>query len=282
MRAVLVFCEGSHDVTFTQRSLGAVVQCRWVEKPIRDLPSPFGVSRTVGKGLIVSQLERVFGDLTLQGAAYPPLPSFEAIVEDTASKTMFVLIRTNGKDQVDAVHNLLKYLYDTFDDTLVDTYDVGEYATAFLFDSNAVGMTATINDFRQRYNNHFGDLSGVDHGTWITTDVSPVGCFIFHRGTDDRTGTLEDHLAPMAEAEWPKRYAKAHSFIHDNTKDSDEVSRNDASQLKAVITAAGQFRVPGAGLTHVIGRGGLSKTAFEESSMSRELVAFLMATPWAG
>ena len=192
-----------------------------------------------------------------------------------------MLIRIKGKDQVDTVQKLLKDLHDIFHDSPVDTYDVSKYAVAFLFDANAVGMTATINDFRQRYDNHFGGLSGVDPGTWITTDVSPVGCFIFHNGTDDRTGTLEDHLAPMAKAEWPDRYTKAHAFIHDNMKDSDEVSRNRASQLKAVITTTGQFCVPGAGLPHVIRRGGLSKTVFEESSLSKELVAFLMATPWS-
>lgn len=283
MRAVLVFCEGSHDVTFTQRSLGAIAQCKWVSKSIRELPSPFGRSPTASKGLLATRLERRgIEDLNLQMATHPPLPSFEAIVEDTASKTMFMLIRTNGKDQVDPVHNLLRDLQDTFDETLVDTYDVAEYAAAFLFDANAVGVTATIDDFRQRYNNHFGDLSGVDHGTWDTTKISPVGCFVFHDRNDDQTGTLEDHLAPMVNTEWPDRYAKAYDFINDYSNESDKVSGSGASQLKAVITAAGQFRVPGAGLTQVIGRGGLSKAVFEESSLSQELVAFLMADPWAG
>ena len=215
-------------------------------------------------------------------ATHPPLPSFEAIVEDTSSNTMFMMIRTSGKDQVDPVHNLLRDLHDTFDETLVDTYDVAEYAAAFLFDANAVGMTTTIDDFRQRYNNHFGDLSGVDHGTWGTTEISPVGCFVFHDRSGDRTGTLEDQLAPMADTEWPDRYAKAHAFIDNNMDESDKVYGSRASQLKAVITAAGQFRVPGAGLTQVIGRGGLPKAVFEESSLSKELVAFLMAAPWAG
>ena len=283
MRAVLVFCEGSHDVAFTQRSLGAVAQCKWVSKSIRELPSPFGKSPTASKGLLATRLERRgIEDLNLQMATHPPLPSFEAIVEDTASKTMFMLIRTSGKYQVDPVHDLLRDLQDTFDETLVDTYDVAEYAAAFLFDANTVGMTATIDDFRQRYDNHFGDLSGVDHGTWDTTEISPVGCFVFHDRNDDRTGTLEDHLAPMVNTEWPDRYAKAYDFINDYSNESDKVSGSGASQLKAVITAAGQFRVPGAGLTQVIGRGGLSQAVFEESSLSQELVAFLMAAPWAG
>ena len=279
MRAVLVFCEGSHDVVFTTRSLGAVAHCKWVSKPIRELPTPFGVSKTVHKGLIARRLERrVFENLTLQDAAHSPLPSFEAVVEDTASKTMFVLICTHGKDQMGAVQDLLTDLHDIFNGE--PRYDVSEYAVAFLFDADAIGMVETINVFRERYEPHFGDLSAVDHGKWAKTDTSPVGCFVFHKGTDDETGTLEDHLAPMTIAAWPDRYAKAYDFIHDNRNDSDSVSLSRASQLKAVITAAGQFRAPGDGLTHVIGRDGLSSTAFEESSLCKELVDFLKATPW--
>jgi len=283
LRAVLVFCEGYHDVVFTARSLGAVAQCNLVKKQIRELPSPFGPSDTARKGLLATRLERRdIEDLNLQMAAHPPLPSFDAIVEDTAADTMFMLVRTHGKDRVKAVQELLEELRVIFDRTLVDTYKVTEYAIAFLFDANSIGMVKTINCFRKRYTDDFGDLSRVDHGKWTTTEVSPVGCFVFHTESTDKTGTLDDHLASMAKTEWPGRYTKAHTFIDDNRKESDRVSRSGPRRLKAVITAAGQFRVPGAGLTQVIGCGGLPKTVFEESSLSRDLVAFLKATPWAG
>ena len=52
MKAVLVFCEGHHDVVFAQRSLGAHGGCEWVDKPINELPSPFGRSRVANRGLI--------------------------------------------------------------------------------------------------------------------------------------------------------------------------------------------------------------------------------------
>ena len=283
MKAVLVFCEGHHDVVFAARSLSVVARCSLVKKQIRELPSPFGPGDTARKGLLATRLERRdIEDLNLQVAAHPPLPSFDAIVEDTVAGTMFMLVRTHGKDRVKAVQGLLADLRVIFDRTLVDTYDVAEYAIAFLFDANAIGMVKTINCFRQRYTDDFGDLSGVDHGKWTTTEVSPVGCFVFHTESTDKTGTLDDHLASMARAEWPDRYVKAHAFVRDNKKESDRVSRSGARQSKAVITAAGQFHVPGAGLTQVIGCRGLSKTVFEESVLSKDLVAFLKATPWAG
>jgi len=42
MKAVMVFCEGRHDIVFTQRSLGVLGNCKWVDKPLKKLPSPFG------------------------------------------------------------------------------------------------------------------------------------------------------------------------------------------------------------------------------------------------
>ena len=42
MRAVLVFCEGTHDVVFITRSLGQLAGCTWVKLPIEQLPTPFG------------------------------------------------------------------------------------------------------------------------------------------------------------------------------------------------------------------------------------------------
>ena len=76
MKAVLVFCEGYHDVVFAQRSLGAHGDCEWVDKPIGGLPSPFGsAGRVARKGLIATRFERqAIDELRLRNAARPPLP----------------------------------------------------------------------------------------------------------------------------------------------------------------------------------------------------------------
>lgn len=44
MKAVFVFCEGNHDVTFIVRSIGNVQKenATWVGDPIGKLPSPLG------------------------------------------------------------------------------------------------------------------------------------------------------------------------------------------------------------------------------------------------
>lgn len=131
MKAVLIFCEGRHDVVFVQRSLGAHGGCDWVRKSIGDLPAPFGRSDVAKKGLIAGLYERTsFEDLSLQSAAHPPLPCFESVVENTTTGTMYFMVRAHGQDQSESILNMLQAL-----DLLIEeppgTFDVSEYAAAF-------------------------------------------------------------------------------------------------------------------------------------------------------
>ena len=281
MKAVLVFCEGYHDVVFAQRSLGAHGGCQWVGKPIRELPSPFGRSRVARKGLIATRIEQhTIEDLSLQAAVHPPLPCFESVVEDSASDIIFFVVRAHGKDQSEPILDLLHTLDITVSNEPVGTFDVSEYAAAFLFDANGEGVTATLADFRARYAAYFGDLSNLQHGTWLTDTATPVGCFVFHKSAEEHTGTLEDHLAPMAASAWPERYAEAESFV-DSTRDAcDKVSSNEAERLKALVTVTGQFDHPGGPMSIIIGRNGIPQKQFEESVVSAQLAGFLTQTPW--
>ena len=62
MKAVLVFCEGYHDVVFAQRSLGAHGGCEWVGRPIRELPTPFGSDKVARKAFIAKRVARGYQD----------------------------------------------------------------------------------------------------------------------------------------------------------------------------------------------------------------------------
>ena len=214
MKALLVFCEGRHDVVFAQRSLGAHGGCEWVDKLIGDLPSPFGRSTVARKGLIAGQFEQhALENLSLRDAAHPPLPCFESIVQNTATDTMFFMVRAFGQDQSDPILDLLQVLDVTIADEPVGTFDVSEYAVAFLFDANGEGVTLTLARFRERYGEHFGGLGNLEHSGWVADTTVPIGCFVFHRGAEDQEGTLEDHLVPMVRETWPARYEGAERFV---------------------------------------------------------------------
>ena len=281
MKAVLVFCEGRHDVVFAQRSLGAHGGCVWVDKHLGELPSPFGPGGVATKGLIARHFEQhALEDLTLQAATHPPLPCFESIVENTATDTMFFMVRVHGQDRSEPVVELLTSLDVTIGQEPSGMFDVSEYAAAFLFDANGEGVTATLAGFRNHYGAHFGDLSNLEHGEWVRDTTVPVGCFVFHKSTDDQTGTIEDHLAPMVERAWPDRYTGAERFLEEKRHDGDKVSSNEAERLKAIITVTGQFDHPGDPMSIIIGRTGIPPAQFEESPMSAELAEFLTRTPW--
>ena len=181
---------------------------------MKDLPSPFGAIRdTSRKGLTARRFERDVDSLTLRSATYPPLPQFEPAMLDEEAGIIFLPVRANGKNQVAAVIDLLEDIDASMG---VDGVDVSEYAVAFLFDADAIGLTATLEVFRDDYGEHFGDLSELEHAKWVATATCPVGVFVFHRTEADETGTLEDHLAPMIESIWPDRYASTRGFIDDN------------------------------------------------------------------
>ena len=160
------------------------------------------------------------------------------------------------------------------------TFEVSEYAVAFLFDANGEGVTPTLAGFRDRYGAHFGDLTNIEHGVWVDSTTVPVGCFVFHKGDGDQAGTMDDHLAPMVQLAWPGRYAEAERYIDDNRDDGDKVSNSEAERLKAIITVTGQFNHPGDPMSVIIGRTGLPSEQFDASPICAELAGFLAQTPW--
>lgn len=278
MKAVLVICEGRHDIIFVQRSLGAIAGCDWFKGTIRELPSPFGqVRRRSEKGLVARRIEREVDDLTLRSAASSTLPQFVSAVEDKTAQTIFVLIRANGKEQVDAVIDMLQDLDASLE---AGPMEISHYATAFLFDADDEGLAATLTTFRKGYCDHFGDLSAADHAVWVEAPTCHVGAFVIHKSPSDQTGTLEDHLAPLALAAWPSHFKAASAFINDGRQAGEAVSKGEANRLKGVITSTGQFQHPGAPLSAIIDREGIPREHFKTCGLSNDLVRFLRAVPW--
>ena len=158
-------------------------------------------------------------------------------------------------------------------------FDITEYATAFVFDADTEGVDATIQTFQPRYSAQFGDLTSLNHGQWSPSLTTSLGIFVFHN-PDDKTGTLEDHLGPMAAEAWPLQFSEAEAFIDAHRGSNDKVSSKSSERMKAIITATGQFNHPGDPMSVILGRNGLPKQVFEASSLSRELAEFLTRPPW--
>ena len=250
----------------------------------RRPPTPFGPGGAAGTGLIARQFERQeIESAKLQAAAHPEPPFFASIVERVSASTIYFLVNALGKNRSKPNLALLEKTYNAVhgvNEVSPDTFEVSEYAVAFLFDANSEGVSATLSEFCKGYDNHFGGLSNIRHGRWVTSTSVPVGCFVFHEGPRKEQGTLEHHLAPMVKADSPERYAAAERFIDQSRRGDDEVSKDKAKRLKAVITATGQFKLPGAAMSAVIDRKSIPAEMYKGSELSRELAGFLSGTPW--
>ena len=214
MKAVLVFCEGKHDVVFAWRSLRILDKCSPMNRAVKDLPTPFGANGAAREGFIASRFRQLQSeDLNLAEMTRPPSPSIEGILENADRKTIFIFVNTNGKDKRKDVIDMLRFLDEIFEEADEGEFDISKYACAFLLDADEQGMAQTLEEFRKGYGAYFGDISQMEHAKWLPGGNVPVGCFVFYdEGSERKTGTLETHLAPIAKAAWPERFAAAISI----------------------------------------------------------------------
>lgn len=285
MKAVFVFCEGNHDITFVVRSLGQVAGATWVSDPIGKLPSPLGpVSDPASPAKpkvesIISKRysNRTLDDLQLKAAAHAPPPSFEAIIK--TNDTIYVLIRCHGDgaaksaiDLIEDVYSLLNPAYGT---------DVKEIAAAFLFDADE-----SLSDREAAFGvEYIGILSGVaapKHSEWVKGSIL-IGLYVFHDQIGQK-GTLDELIAPLIEAEWKARWDGANLYLNTHLQAADPVNAKRSEWLKAQINVTGQFLFPGDPMSVVIGkprgnRPGLPDVHFVGAE-SQSLVRFLRAVPW--
>lgn len=284
MKAVFVFCEGNHDITFAARSLGQVGGATWLGRPIKDLPSPLGEvpdpgqPKPIQRSFIASRYSgRTLDGLRLQAAAHPPPPAFMAVLSlgPTGGQSVYVLLRCSGDSAALASATLLE----EFRFQLLPNVptDIKEYAAAFLFDADG-SLADREAAFARDYSALFGASGAPTHGLWVKGKDFPVGLYVFH-DHQTKTGTLEDVLAPMVQMEWPARWAAADNYLTAHSTPADPVSKKTAEKLKAHISITGQFVAPGDPMSEVIGRDVLPDTHFTGGE-SKTLVTFLQGVPW--
>jgi hypothetical protein len=280
MKAVFVFCEGNHDVTFVVRSLGQVAKAAWVGDPIGKLPSPLGpVSDPANptkpklESLIAKRYSnRTLNDLRLQAAAHAPPPAFEAIVK--TNDTIYVLIRCHGDGAAQAAIDLLADVNAVLNPAFGT--DMKEIAAAFLFDADE-SLFQRESTFASEYAALLHGVSPPTHGGWVK-GTHRVGLYVFHDQANKK-GTLEELLAPLVSTEWNARWQGADSYLNAYAQPADPEKEKRAEWLKAQINVTGQFLFPGDPMTQVLSRNGLPASYFDGRE-SKQLVAFLQGVPW--
>lgn len=285
MKAVLVFCEGNHDVTFVARSLGQVANAAWVGEPIRRLPSPLGPvpdltnpSKPKLESLIAKRYSsRTLDDLRLQAAAHAPPPAFEAIVK--TNDTLYVLIRCHGDGAAQSAIDLLADMNALLNPAFGT--DVKEFAAAFLFDADE-SLSQREATFASEYASLLQGASAPKHGQWVK-GTDRIGLYVFHDQTSQQ-GTLEELLAPLVAAQWGARWQGADTYLSSHAQQADPVRTKRAEWLKAQINVTGQFLFPGDPMSVVISKPKGTKPGLPDNHFigteSQSLVRFLQGVPW--
>lgn len=306
MKFVIILCEGYDDIVFIERSLGANAQCERIKKTIGELPAPFGPQKeTIQKGLVYNSLvRRDFLTENLTETNKSIVPSFERFLENKKANTTYVIMQMRGKALNDKVLGFLNYLPLAFgarEGKQLGSYRISEgYAVALVCDADS-DVNDTIKKYQEDIKKHFKIKIEDEfiHGKWSKIEEMPFGIFVFHsdleNNNNDQTGTLENATFPLLQQAWKNRINVTESFIDENTQNDDEISIEKlltkeglspkekeerllaikVKRLKAIITAAGQFKNPGSSLSGMFHRDFISKKFFQESKVSVALAEFL-------
>lgn len=288
MRAVLVFCEGNHDVAFATRSLGALADAEFIDKPIRELPTPLSARpnpknplQPIYSGIIADRYHgRKVEDRRLRYAGHAPTPTFEALVRIPVEGTLYVMLRCNGNGAASEVLSLVEGMRSL----MRIGSEVDALGLAVIQDADDQGIDGCEAKFSSDYAACFesGSEGAPRHEHWVRGKHEPVGLFVFHDpSSPTRAGTLEDALAPMVHEQWPEKWAGADAYLRKHAEPTDQIHHGPADHKKAQIGVTGQFMFPGGPMTEVIGNRerGLSRERFM-GPVSRALVEFLRAVPW--
>jgi hypothetical protein len=255
IKALLIFCEGSHDVTFVGQVFKRCLGFQKVEWKFSDYPAPFNalfktsVQNYAAKDLSLDMADKFF------------LPDCVFKKEDN----LILVFNAGGGSQVDKIKKLLKNFLTLFvqsaifPDNAADIVKEANYL--FLYDADHIGTTTLFNKIKQDFN------SIDDETTWSFADWNflnnSFGAIAENKaayiwGADTQSGTLEDILLPMFEEDQRDIVDKAISFVDSaftweiNSSDKARKISQIAKRKKAIITCVGQNKCPSYSLAVIL------------------------------
>jgi hypothetical protein len=281
MEALLVFCEGPHDVAFIQQALKICLNFEKVTWKFSEYPSPFNsLFKTSVKN-------HAADDLSLDMAHKFFLP-------DSVWKKDEVLIlvfNTGGKSQTEKVKSLLKSFLTlleqakTFPENSASIITQAKYL--FLYDADHIGTAALFNEIKQSFS-IIEDENSWSFDDWIFLNKHPFGAVSGDKAayiwcTNPENGTLEDMILPMLEKDQENLIEKVTGFVDSGIfvwETEHKKLKNRFSEIaarkKAIITCAGQREKTGSSMNVIIGQAKLiSEDTFLSNASVKAFVTFI-------
>jgi hypothetical protein len=286
VKAILVFCEGSHDIAFVQKVLTLCLGFKKRRWKFSEYPSPFNLL------FKMSVQDHASGDLRLEIAHDFFLPN--SVLQK--AEHLVLLFNCGGSSKKDKVKSLLKQFLDLLEsmnegilNSEVFFYDtqsvVKEVKYLFLYDADCSGTTALFKKIKK-------DFEVIDKETqWSFNDLNvednPFGAIADDKaayvwGENEKTGTLEDILLPMFEHDQKVIFDKASQFVDTSFKWEIEAPKlkekiaEIANRKKAIITCIGQGKKPGFSVNVIIDQAKLIKDdTFLQNSSVKSFADFI-------
>lgn len=248
MKAILVFCEGEHDIAFVCRALIASGDFERDDTKIGDLP-----------GLVKNILVRRFQEREVEKAdarkyakARPPVLGDALKTKESGVDVRLWFFCAFGQDQHSAVGKFIEQFKRLRDDAIERGEDSGisSMAFAFLYDADEEGVPAKLAKWRQNYKAQFPGIEDPPDAGWQSLpsgEDTQVGVCIL-RGAQQTTGELEDIVLPMMKTRNEPLYSDAVRFIDTHWR----AGQADKKKRKAAITAAGQIHSPSCSMAVIL------------------------------
>ncbi|WP_133511537.1 DUF3226 domain-containing protein [Candidatus Thiosymbion oneisti] len=255
VKALLVFCEGPHDVAFVRRVLKHCLGFTKVEWKFSEFPAPFN-------SLFKTNVERhAAQDLSLDMAHKFFLPDRVLRREDVIA----LVFNSGGKTKRQTIVDFLSGFLSLFEHAAVfpDRADaiVTQARFLFLYDADDLGVEKIREDVK-------ADFGSIDDKPWLVDGwqidaADPAGAIagdkaLYVWSGKSGQGTLEDILMPVLRKSEPKLSAHAESQLETLFTWETEHERRTRSiaertkKHKATITLAGQREKPGMSMSVIL------------------------------
>jgi hypothetical protein len=256
VNALLVFCEGAHDIAFVQQVLKVCLGFTRTQWKFSEHPAPFNQLFSTSVKNYAAQ------DLSLDMARKFFLP--DSVWQK--DQDMILLFNSGGSTQVAKVKELLGKFLTLFKQCQVfpgqATAVVRQASYLFLYDADDVGATAWFEKIKQNFAVIDDEPSWV-FGEWDVLPNNPFGAVAGDKaayiwGASTHQGTLEDILLPMFEVDRQQLMADAGAFVDSAFQwDVDGIGKKDpvaemGKRKKAIITCAGQRKKPGSPMSAIL------------------------------
>lgn len=262
INALLVFCEGPHDVAFCRLMFKYCFNITQISWKFSEYPAPFNQ-------LFKTSMENhAAQDMSLDMAHKFFLP--DRTLYDDERKLLVLLFNTGGKSKTENPKNFLKDFLPLFKNREIFSGDakkiVNNCSYLFLYDQDDKQPSNVFswckNEFSQIEDDIFisEDFVTDDENNLAASCMDKnVGVYVFSKNSP---GTLEDILLPMFESAQNELLNEAEKFIDSFTWKTEQDNAEKriaeiAKRKKAIITTMGQRKKPGSSMNVIVDQGKL-------------------------